>query len=84
MSNPNSTEGFRELIHDAIDSTTTTVQSIHQAIANAPFDALAEADGLEWLVRDLHETQDRVVSTVYDAVRKVNREIQQVGDDLLG
>jgi methylphosphotriester-DNA--protein-cysteine methyltransferase len=84
MSDPNSTKGVRELIHDAVDSTTTTVQNIHQAIANAPFDALAEVDGLARLARDLHETQDRVVSAVYDTVRKVNREIQQVGDDLLG
>ncbi len=84
MSSPNGTKGVRELIHDAIDSTTTTVQNIHQAIANAPFDALAEADGLEWLAQDLRETQDTVVSAVYDTVRKINRQIQQVGDDLRG
>ena len=84
MSNPNSTEEVRELIHDAVDSTTTMVQNIHQAIANAPFDALAKADGLERSARDLHETQDTVVTAVYDTVRKINREIQQLGDDLLG
>jgi len=84
MNNPNSTKGVRDLIHDTVDSTTTTVQHIHQAIANAPFDALAEADGLERWARDLCETHDTVVSAVYDTVRKINREIQQLGDDLLG
>ena len=84
MSNPNTTKGVRELIHDTVDSTTTTVQNIHQVIANAPFDALAKADGLERSARDLRETQDTVVTAVYDTVRKINREIQQLGDDLLG
>jgi hypothetical protein len=84
MSDPNSSKGVRELIHDTVDSTTSTVQSIHQAIANAPFNALAKADGLERSVRDLREMQDTVVSAVYDTVRKINRGIQQLGDDLLG
>ncbi len=84
MSSPNTTKDIRELIHDAVDSTTTTVQNIHRTIANAPFDALAKADALERSARDLRETQDTVVSAVYDTVRKINRKTQQLGDDLLG
>ena len=84
MSNPNTTQEVRELIHDTVDSTTRMVQNIHQTIANAPFDALAKADALERSARDLRETQDTVVSAVYDTVRKINRKTQQLGDDLLG
>ena len=84
MSDPNSTKGVRELIHDTVDSTTSTVQSIHQAIANAPFDTLEMVDALEQSARDLRETQDTVVSAVYDTVRKINRKTQQLGDELLG
>jgi hypothetical protein len=84
MSNPNSTKGVRELIHDSVDSTATTVQNIHETIANAAFDALAKVDALERSARDLRETQDTVVSAVYDTVRKINRKTRQLGDDLLG
>jgi hypothetical protein len=84
MSNPNSAREVRELIHDAVDSTATRVQHIHQAIANAPLDALARIDTLERLARDLCETQDRVISAVYDTVREINRETRQLGEDLLG
>ena len=84
MSNPNTTQEVRELIHDAVDSTTRMVQKIHQTIANAPFDALAKADALERSSRDLRETQDTVVSAVYETVRKINRKTQQLGDELLG
>jgi len=84
MSNPNTTQEVRELIHDAVDSTTRMVQKIHQAIANAPFDTLEMVDALEQSARDLRETQDTVVSAVYDTVRKINRKTQQLGDELLG
>ena len=84
MSNPNTTQEVRELIHDAVDSTTRIVQKIHQTIANAPFDTLEMVDALEQSARDLRETQDMVVSAVYDTVRKINRKTQQLGDDLLG
>lgn len=84
MSSPNTTQEVRELIHDAVDSTTRMVQKIHQTIANVPFDALARAGALEPLARDLRETQDTVVSAVYDTVRKINRKIEHLGDGLLG
>ena len=83
MSNPNSTTGIRELIHDAVDRTTATAQNIHQAIANAPLDALVSAEVLEQSARELRETQETALNAVYDTVRKINREIQQLGDDLL-
>ena len=41
-------------------------------------------DALEQSARDLRETQDTVVSAVYDTVRKINRKTQQLGDELLG
>jgi hypothetical protein len=84
MSNPNTTQEVRELIHDTVDSTTRMVQTIHQTIANAPFDTLEMVDALEQSARDLRETQDTVVSAVYDTVRKINRKTQQLGDELLG
>ena len=84
MSNPNTTQEVRELIHDTVDSTTRMVQKIHQTIANAPFDTLGMVDALEQSARDLRETQDTVVSAVYDTVRKINRKTQQLGDELLG
>ena len=84
MSNPNTNQEVRELIHDIVDSTTRMVQKIHQTIANAPFDTLEMVDALEQSARDLRETQDMVVSAVYDTVRKINRKTQQLGDELLG
>ena len=84
MSSLDTINEVRELIHDAVHSTTRMVQKIHQTIANAPFDALARADALERSARELRETQDRVVSAVYDTVRKINRKIEHIGDDLLG
>ncbi len=57
--------------------------NIHQAIADTPFDALAKTDVLDQSALHLREKQTKVVNAVYDTVRKINREIQQLGDDLL-
>ena len=83
MNSQNLTPGVRELIHDAIDRTTTAVQNIHLAIAKAPVEALATSDNLAEPARDLGEAHESVVGFVYDTVRDINREIQQLGDDLL-
>ena len=83
MSNPNDRKGIRELIHDAVDRTTETVHNIHQTIAAAPYDALTKADALEQPAIALREVQETVTDAVYGTIRKINREVQRLGDDLL-
>ncbi|MFQ5352387.1 MAG: hypothetical protein ACE5EO_09615 [Candidatus Krumholzibacteriia bacterium] len=78
------TEGLRELVHDAIDETTTTVQVIHQAIANAPLDVLQRTAAFEQPARELRETQVMLMSAVYDTLREINRDVRRLGDELLG
>ena len=63
-------------IHDAIDEVTTTIERIHQSIAELPLDALHRVGPLEGAVDEVQSVQRRSIGAVYDLVRKINREVQ--------
>jgi len=74
---------LRDIIHDAVDETTNTVENIHMSVANLPLDALQKTDRLDESVREAKKLQGEVVGAVYNLVRKINGEIRTLGDELL-
>lgn len=74
-------ELLKDFIQEAVDKGATSVEQVHQYIADLPFEAL-ERSGL---LRDdrlgLRQKQRQTIGMVYDAIRRINREIGQLVSD---
>ena len=81
MKNLQRLELLKDLVQEAVDRGATSVEQVHQFIADLPFDALdrmglLNPDGLE-----LRETKTRTIGLVYDAIRRINREVGELLSD---
>lgn len=70
-------ELVKDMIQQAIDRGATSVEQIHQYIADLPFEALERAGVLKDDKLQLRQKQKRTIGMVYDAIRRINK---QVGD----
>ena len=74
-------ELLKDFIQEAVDRGAGSVEQIHQYIADLPFEALEKAGLLENEKLKLREKQRRSIGMVYDAIRRINREIGQLISD---
>ena len=74
-------ELLKDFVQEAIDRGATSVESIHQYIAELPFDALESTGLLNEDRLKLRDRQRKTIGTVYDAIRRINREIGQLISD---
>ena len=72
-------ELVKDLVQEAVDRGTASVERIHQVIAGLPFDVL-EALGVPDSLR-LRDRQRRVIGVVYGAVRDANRHLGELISD---
>ena len=74
-------ELLKDLIQEAVDRGATSIEQIHQYIADLPFEALERLGMLDPDGTELRETKRRTIGLVYDAIRRVNREVGQLFSD---
>jgi len=74
-------ELLKDFVQEAVDRGATSVEQIHQYIAALPFEALEKSGLLEDDKLKLREKQRRSIGMVYDAIRRINREIGQLISD---
>jgi hypothetical protein len=74
-------ELLKDFIQEAVDRGATSVEQIHQYIADLPFEALEKSGLLEQDKLQLREKKRRSIGMVYDAIRRINREIGQLISD---
>jgi hypothetical protein len=72
-----------ELIQDAIDRGSTTVEDIHKSIADLPLKILEESDLLRSPAKEAKRVQDHTVGAIYDVIREVNEEVGTFASELL-
>ena len=70
-------EVLKDFVQEAVDKGATSVQQIHQYIADLPFEALEKSGLLDDDRMQLRDRQRRTIGMVYDAIRRINK---QVGD----
>ena len=73
-------EAIKDLIQEAVDKGATSVE---QAIASMPLDALAKRGLLEDDAAAAKKTHAETIGTVYDAIRRVNREVGDLASGLI-
>lgn len=73
-------EALKDLLQEAIDKGAHSVEQIHKTIAAMPLSALKDR-GL--LSDDVAEKHDESVGAVYDAIRRVNKEVGDLASGLI-
>jgi len=73
-------ELIKDLIQEAVDKGATSVEQVHQYVADLPFEAL-ERLGVPDNKLPLRDTQRRTIGMVYDAIRSINRQVGELISD---
>lgn len=81
MKNLQRLELLKDMIQEAVDRGATSVEQVHQYIAELPFEALERSGLLRDDKLQLRDKQRRSIGMVYDAIRRINREIGQLISD---
>ena len=76
-------EALKDLIQEAVDKGATTVEQIHQSIAAMPLEALEQRGLLEDKATVIKEKQAATIGAVYDAIRRVNKEVGDLASGLI-
>lgn len=72
---------LKDMIQEAIDRGATSVEQVHQFIAELPFEALERTGVIDEERSKLKVKQRQTIGMVYDAIRRVNREVGQLISD---
>jgi hypothetical protein len=76
---------IKDAVQEIVDKGVTSVEEIHKSIVRIPFEhieALAGEKAKPYVepVKNIHDT---MVGTVYEIIRKVNRQVGEIADEVL-
>ncbi len=74
-------ELIKDMVQQAIDRGATSVEQIHQYVADLPFEALERTGLLEDDRLGLRQKQQRTIGMVYEAIRRINDEVGRLVSD---
>ena len=74
-------ELLKDFIQEAVDRGATSVQAVHEYIADLPFEALEQTGLISEEKAGLRQKHKQTIGVVYDAIRRINREIGQLISD---
>jgi hypothetical protein len=80
----NKIELLKDMIQTSIDQGATTVEEVHQAIADMPFEILEKRGLLNDTASQLRDTQKATIGTVYGKIREINRLVGELASDMIG
>jgi polyhydroxyalkanoate synthesis regulator phasin len=76
-------EAIKDLIQEAVDKGATTVEQIHKVVADLPFSVLEQRGLLDDTAEAVRDTSARTIGSVYDAIRRINREIGEMASHVI-
>lgn len=76
-------EALKDLVQEAVDKGATTVEQIHQTIAAMPMEALEKRGLLDDKATAIKDVHASTIGSVYDAIRKVNKEVGDLASSLI-
>jgi hypothetical protein len=74
-------ELIKDMVQQAVARGATSVEQIHQYIADLPFEALERSGVLDDDRLGLRQAQQRTIGMVYDAIRRINDEVGRFVSD---
>ena len=73
-------EVAKDFVQERVESTVSTVEQVHLAIADASFNLAPKGKGTEALA-DAREKHHQTVQGVYETIRRVNRSLGELATD---
>lgn len=74
-------ELLKDMVQEAVDRGASSVEAIHQHIAALPFEVLEKTGLLDDERLQLRAKQQRTIGAVYDAIRRINRQVGELISD---
>ncbi|MEW6440874.1 MAG: hypothetical protein AB1640_08035 [bacterium] len=76
---------LKDAVQEIVDKGVTSVEQIHKSIAEIPFKHLEQTapPRVKPYVEPVKNAQDAIVGAVYDVIRKVNRQVGALADEVL-
>ncbi|ACL01787.1 hypothetical protein [Desulfatibacillum aliphaticivorans] len=74
---------IKDLVQNLVDKGATTVEEIHKAVADMPFDALKKIDPGAGATESAREFHHQTVGGVYNLIRKINQEVGNFAEEIL-
>ncbi len=76
-------QSIQRLVEEAIAQGATTVEEIHQAVAAAPLEVLANVEQLSGPAALAQDLTARSIGAVYDTIRQVNEQVGVLAERIL-
>ena len=76
-------EAIKDLVQEAVDQGAKTVEHVHKIIADLPFSVLEQRGLLDDAGAAVRDTSKRTIGSVYDAIRRINREIGEMASHVI-
>ena len=71
-------EWLKDTIQDAVDRGASSVEQVHQSIAELPFEALEKSGLMKQDRFGLRDRQRRTIGMVYNAIRTINAQVAKL------
>ena len=78
----NKLELLKDMVQTAIDNGARTVEDVHKAIADMPFEILEKNGMLDDDKQQLRERNQQTIGTVYGTIRDINQKIGELASDM--
>ena len=76
-------KGAKDLVEDAVDQGTSSVQKVHERLARRPFAILEHIPLVRLPARGVRLVHDAVVDVVYTSIRTVNAMVGTVAGEVI-
>ncbi len=73
----------KELVQGLVDKGATSVEEIHKAVADMPFDALKKIDPSQSAADSARKVHHDTVGGVYNLIRMINKEVGEFASEIL-
>jgi len=75
----------KDNVQQMVDKGVASVEEIHKSIAEIPFAQIEKAapERFKQYVEPVKNIQDTAIGTVYSVIRKINRQIGEMADEVL-
>lgn len=78
----NKLEMLKDMIQTAIDNGARTVEDVHKAIADLPFEILEKNGLLDDDKQQLRQRSQQTIGAVYGTIREINQKIGELASDM--